>query len=63
MFEYKRTLIALLQRSSTTNVDEEQSVSAFKPGLFLKTLFECQFDTHDAYQEEIILLTIQKIVI
>ena len=26
-------------------------------------MFECQFDTHDTYQEEIILLTIQKIVI
>ena len=42
MFEYKKTLVVLLQRAAGVkdNSDKADS-SAFKPGLFLKTLFEC----------------------
>lgn len=58
LLEYKQTLVQLLLFSSSAD-----SGRGFKPGPFLKTMFECQFDTHDTYQEEIILLTIQKIVI
>ena len=57
LFEYKRTLVQILHCSF------EHPTKSFKPGPFLKAMFECQFDSHDTYQEEIILLTIQKIVI
>ena len=57
LFEYKRTLVQILQCSY------EHPTKSFKPGQFCKAMFECQFDSHDTYQEEIILLTIQKIVI
>ena len=56
LFEYKKTLVQLLLQSA-------DQTRGFKPGAFLKTMFECNIDTHDTYQEEIILLTIQKIVI
>ena len=52
LFEYKRTLVQILLCSF------EHPAKSFKPGPFLKAMFECQFDSHDMYQEEIILLTI-----
>lgn len=36
--------------------------AGFKAGKFLQILFECQMESHDPQEEEIILLTVQKIV-
>jgi len=44
MFEYKKTLVVLLQRAAAIKDSSDKadpSSNSFKPGLFLKTLFEC----------------------
>ena len=45
LLEYKKSLIQLLKQC----VGGDESAQGFRPGLFLKTLYECQFDTHDTY--------------
>ena len=42
LFEYRPTLVLMLRQCAlATNAEVEAGRCVFKPGLFLKTLFEC----------------------